>query len=98
LFIGKVKYRPKTVQFSCMWRRHVLDWGGHVHPTFSRGHSCNLYKFDDFSGSECGYRGKCKRDSDFLRQSGLLNFYMFNSVNCVSGKSAGQTMPTTFDD
>ena len=21
------------------WRRHGVDWGGHVHPTFARGHS-----------------------------------------------------------
>ena len=23
----------------CQWRRHGVDWGGHVHPTFARGHS-----------------------------------------------------------
>jgi len=24
---------------STQWRRHGLDWGGHVHPTFARGRS-----------------------------------------------------------
>ena len=26
------------------WRRHGVDWGGHVHPSFPRGRFSNLLK------------------------------------------------------
>ena len=39
-------YTPVTLLFLAhlqrshrQWRRHGVDWGGHVHPTFARGHS-----------------------------------------------------------
>ena len=47
LFIFIFRFLPPACHL-LHWRRHGVDWGRHVHPTFARGRSWNWYKSDEF--------------------------------------------------
>jgi len=35
----KLRLQTQLRAAANQWRRHGVDWGGHVHPTFARGRS-----------------------------------------------------------
>jgi len=43
-----VSHKPCCIGNNWQWRRHRVDWGGHVYSTFARGRSWNWYKSNEF--------------------------------------------------
>ena len=68
------------------WRRHGVDCGGHVHPTFATGRSWNWYKSDEFlqgGGADGG--------------SVRLRFGLDSPVGSMRSALAISVHPTYFD-
>jgi len=78
-------------QHYIQWRRHRVDWRGHVHPTFARS-SQDWCKSDDFFESEWGQGDcKCKRVGEVT--SHHMKFMSYSQSGCSSAYLLGLFAP-----